>query len=71
MQNSLVDDTRARLVKFNGRYPEISRKADVSYSWLTKFAQGRATNPTMRNLEPLQRALDELEQEQADKRSAA
>ena len=64
MQTSLVDDTRARLVKFHGRYPEIGRMANLSYSWLTKFAQGRATNPTMRNLEALQHALDVLEQEQ-------
>lgn len=63
MQTSLVDETRTRLVKFHGRYPEIGRMANLSYSWLTKFAQGRALNPTMRNLEPLQRALDELEQE--------
>jgi hypothetical protein len=61
MQTSLVDETRQRLVKFHGRYPEIGRMANLSYSWLTKFAQGRAMNPTMRNLEPLQRALDTLE----------
>lgn len=68
MQTSLVDETRTRLVKFHGRYPEIGRMAGLSYSWLTKFAQGRALNPTMRNLEPLQRALDELE---AAERNAA
>ena len=61
MQTSLVDETRTRLLKFHGRYPEIGRMANLSYSWLTKFAQGRALNPTMRNLEPLQRALDTLE----------
>lgn len=61
MQISLVDETRTRLLKFHGRYPEIGRMANLSYSWLTKFAQGRALNPTMRNLEPLQRALDTLE----------
>ncbi|CAM5589783.1 hypothetical protein [Rhodanobacter lindaniclasticus] len=61
MQTSLVDKTRTRLVRFHGRYPEIGRMANLSYSWLTKFAQGRAKNPTMRNLEPLQRALDTLE----------
>jgi hypothetical protein len=61
MQTSLVEETRTRLLKFHGRYPEIGRMASLSYSWLTKFAQGRALNPTMRNLEPLQRALDTLE----------
>lgn len=61
MQISLVDQTRNRLVKFHGRYPEIGRTANLSYSWLTKFAQGRALNPTMRNLEPLIAALTTLE----------
>lgn len=62
MHTPLVDETRTRLVRFHGRYPEIGRMADLSYSWLTKFAQGRATNPTMRNLEPLIAALTTLEE---------
>lgn len=65
MQTSIVEDTRLRLVKYHGRYPEIGRMASLSYSWLTKFAQGRAKNPTMRNLEPLQHALDKLEATEA------
>lgn len=66
MQTSLVEETRARLVKFHGRYPEIGKSAGLSYSWLTKFAQGRALNPTMRNLEPLISALDKLEEQQKE-----
>jgi len=58
---SLVNDTRGRLARFHGRYPEICKSSGLSYSWLTKFAQGRANNPTMRNLEKLQAVLLELE----------
>lgn len=65
MATSLVDETRARLLKFHGRYPEIGRMANLSYSWLTKFAQGRAKNPTMRNLEPLREALTTLEDQES------
>jgi hypothetical protein len=67
MHTPLVDETRNRLVRFHGRYPEISRMAELSYSWLTKFAQGHARNPTMRNLEPLIAALTTLEAQEAQK----
>lgn len=60
---SLVEETRSRLHVFHGQYPSISRDAGLSYSWLTKFAQGHVRNPTMRNLETLIVALDRLEAE--------
>lgn len=67
---SLVADTRARLVKFHGRYPDVAaistvvdgRTIVLSYSWLTKFAKGRFPNPTMDNLVATNAALTQLEQ---------
>lgn len=65
MTTSLVTDARKRLRVFQGQYPAISRSTGLSYSWLTKFAQGKMTNPTLRNLGPLLDALDSMEAEQA------
>lgn len=66
---SIVEDTRTRLVKFQGRYPEVVETAaalkgstKLSYSWLTKFAQGRVPNPTVDNLVALAAALAKLEE---------
>lgn len=70
MSTSLVENTRKRLVKYHGRYPDIGREAELSYSWLTKFAQGRAKNPTMRNLEPLIAVLDRLDEQRKQVQAA-
>lgn len=61
MTSSLVEQTRASLTRYHGRYPEIGRKAKLSYSWVTKFAQGRVPNPTIRNIEALRKTLAELD----------
>jgi len=56
---SLISEVRSGLQLNKGRWPLISRRAGVSYSWLTKFAQGRIANPGARQLESVEAALRE------------
>jgi hypothetical protein len=60
--NTLLQKTQARLKRHEGRYAEIARaNPEISYSWLTKVAQGQITNPTVSNLQQLISALDAFE----------
>lgn len=56
---SLISDVRTKLIKKKGAWPAISRQAGVSYSWLTKFAQGKIENPGARQLESVAACLEE------------
>lgn len=62
---SPIAAARERLQKFQGQYVQIARRFDLSYSWVSKFAQGKLTNPTARNFSALQEALSTLEAEKA------
>lgn len=53
--------TVARLRKHEGSYAEIARQSGLSYSSLTKLAQGHAPNPTVENLQAVIEALDAFE----------
>lgn len=67
----IIARTRARLLKYTGRYPAICRTAGLSYSWLTKFARGaRGRRPSFDLICRLQGALDELEQGSVDEKPA-
>ncbi|MGH8073681.1 MAG: helix-turn-helix domain-containing protein [Lysobacter sp.] len=57
----LLEETRDRLRKLEGRYAEFHRASGISYSSLTKFAQGHETNPTVASLQRLIEALDAFE----------
>ena len=61
MTSKEVEQVRTRLKGFHGRYDEIRRASGLSYSWVTKFAQGLVKNPTMRTLTCLQAAMTTLE----------
>lgn len=58
---TLLESTVARLVAHKSRYAEISRVTGVSYSSLTKLAQGHSDNPTIANLQAVIEALDKFE----------
>lgn len=51
---SLVTLVKNELLARKGEWPRISRETDISYWWLTKFAQGRIDNPGVLALEKLQ-----------------
>lgn len=58
---TLFESTIARLRRHEGRYAEISRQTNFSYSTLVKLAQGHAPNPTVARLQDLIDALDLFE----------
>lgn len=61
---TLSDNTRNRLLAYEGRYSEIARRfPDLSQSWLSKFANGHKDNPTVTSLQNLIEALDALDSE--------
>jgi hypothetical protein len=58
----LLEITKTRLRRHEGKYAELARQTPgLSYSWLTKFANGEADNPTVGSLQRLIEALDSLE----------
>lgn len=57
----LLKETRDRLRQLEGRYAEFSRASGISYSSLTKLAQGHENNPTVASLQRLINALDAFE----------
>ncbi|WP_339827082.1 hypothetical protein [uncultured Arenimonas sp.] len=62
---TLLEHTRTRLRQHEGQYAQIARGAGLSYSSLTKFAQGHANNLTVVSLQQLIEALDAFEGAQA------
>ena len=51
---SLVATVRTELLARKGDWPAICTQTQLSYWWLTKFAQGRIDNPGVLKLEKLQ-----------------
>ena len=41
----LPDLVRAQLLERRGEWPNIAKQADVSHSWISKFANKRIPNP--------------------------
>lgn len=64
-----ASEVKALLVKCRGDWPEISYQAKVSHSWISKFVNGRITNPRYRTLLDLRRFL--LNRETAQQSSGA
>jgi transcriptional regulator with XRE-family HTH domain len=57
MPARLDDQIRRLLNKRRGDWPRIAAASGVSYSWLTKLAQGTLANPSYMRLE---RVLEQL-----------
>jgi len=57
MNESIVSETRARL-RDRGQLAKVALETGLTYSWLTKFSDGRISNPTVRTLLKLIRYLD-------------
>lgn len=58
MLNDILTDARARLRSQPKSMIRISEETGLTYSWLTKFSDGRITNPTIRTLHQLIEYLD-------------
>jgi len=57
-----IDDLRQRLIAQTGQVSKIARESGISYSWLSKFKQGEITNPTLRRMIALEKALNSAQQ---------
>lgn len=49
-----------------GQWMAVCNATGLSYSWLTKLAQGQITNPTIQRLQALHDHLVELERTSTD-----
>ena len=54
------DDLIAELRRFEGRWPEIVKRANVSHSWLSQFARRKIPNPGIETLDRVSTAISEL-----------
>lgn len=50
--------TREKLAAVRGHWNEVQQAAGVSYSWLTKFARGEISNPTIHTLQAVSDGCD-------------
>ena len=68
---NLLQDVIYALNARKGDWPAIAVQADVSYSWLTKLAQGKIPNPGVRTIERLYQVLlpEQFDKRQADRRA--
>ncbi|SSW67260.1 hypothetical protein AVE30378_02531 [Achromobacter veterisilvae] len=62
---SMITTVRSQLLARKGSWPAICDRAGVSYSWLTKYAQGKITNPGSRQLEAVARCLESSNEQAA------
>lgn len=61
-----LEDLKKRLERYRGHWPEISRRANVSYSWITKLMQGYVDNPRVVECERVRQVLDAMDGETFD-----
>lgn len=59
MGPNLDMELRAKLADRKGDWPAIAKRAQLSYSWLCKFAVGRIPNPGYDSLKKLSAAIAE------------
>jgi hypothetical protein len=60
--STLLKTTVERLRRHEGKYAEICRQnPELTYSWLTKLAQGSITDPKVTSLQQLINALNDFE----------
>jgi predicted transcriptional regulator len=66
-----INTLRERLIAQRGRFPEIAKNAQVSHSWLSKFAAGKMRDPRIGSIERLVRALNAIDESNAAEARAA
>lgn len=57
MEHDLDNQLRSELDRRRGDWPQISRAADVSHSWISQFVRGKIPNPGYATLRRLSVAL--------------
>jgi len=66
-----IEGLRARLIAQRGRFPEIAKTAQVSHSWLSKFAAGKMRDPRIGSIERLVGALNAIDESKSAESRAA
>ena len=61
-EHPFVAEVRAKLEHCRGNWPEVVEKSGVSHSWISQFVRRIITNPTIQNLQQINRACDEIMQ---------
>lgn len=67
---STVQSLRAELQRRRGDWPALCQATGLSYSWLTKFAQGRIREPGLSKIERLREYVEARPVEPAETRAA-
>jgi len=57
---SAVNQLRLDLAARRHEWAKIAKHAKCSYSWIAKFENGTIDNPTVKSLERVQQALDNI-----------
>lgn len=60
-KRDILGSAKRALEKHRGNWPKIAYKADVSYSWLAKVAEGKTQNPRITELQKLITTLDKID----------
>lgn len=63
MEHAKVIEVRARLHERKGHWVQIGKASGVSYSWLSQFARGKITNPTINTLQAVADACEAINPE--------
>jgi transcriptional regulator with XRE-family HTH domain len=67
---STVLSLRTELQRRRGDWPALCQATGLSYSWLTKFAQGRIREPGLSKIERLREYVEARPVEPAETRAA-
>jgi transcriptional regulator with XRE-family HTH domain len=59
-EHPFVVEVRVKLESCRGSWPQVVEKSGVSHSWISQFARRIITNPTIQNLQLINRACDEV-----------
>ena len=59
-EHPFVTEVRAKLEHCRGNWPQVADKSGVSKSWISQFSRRLITNPTIQNLQLINRACDEV-----------
>ena len=59
-EHPFVVEVRGKLAKCRGFWPQIVEKSGVSHSWISQFSRQIITNPTIQNLQEINRACDDV-----------
>jgi len=53
MSEKLLDYVLKQLQTSKGSWPSVAKNTDLDYSWLTKLAQGKIDDPSVRKIQRL------------------